>query len=76
MNEFVMLLQDSGLNFDAVSVGAILSDYQRIRVENVQVLTVNNAARIYHFALFLAIKARITSRSVSHCGDGFCKLFS
>lgn len=29
------LLQDSGVNFDAVSVGAILSDYQRIRVENV-----------------------------------------
>jgi len=34
-NWCVALMQKAGIEFDAVSVGAILSDYQRIRVENV-----------------------------------------
>ena len=29
------LMQNSGIEFSAISVGAILSDYQRVRVENV-----------------------------------------
>ena len=29
------LIQRAGIEFNAVSVGAILSDYQRVRVENV-----------------------------------------
>jgi len=32
---FALLIQNAGVEFDAVSVGAILSDYQRVRVENV-----------------------------------------
>ena len=30
-----VLTQKAGVEFDAVSVGAILSDYQRVRVEHV-----------------------------------------
>ena len=37
VEDLFILLQDimSHIQFDAVSVGAILSDYQRVRVENV-----------------------------------------
>ena len=36
----LVLVQNAGIEFDAVSVGAILSDYQRVRVENVYVIIV------------------------------------
>jgi len=32
---YSVLMQKAGIEFNAISVGAILSDYQRIRVEHV-----------------------------------------